>query len=202
LAEACPNEWGERNVPNKKELIDQILAIELEMFLSVPTAEKAGCQSYPEKFRLHRKVQFEVWSEPTLKSYLNDLKAAQKNDINLMTIKYARMENLIDQENLNPLISEIVSIQFNWQMEMFQKYPHLMAGARPLSQSDDSLFITSFETYLKGELETYSEKTLTLLYRDMTSKKEAGINMSAEVYDALAKELGYNSIEEADLGQK
>ena len=189
-------------MPNKKELIEQILTIELEMFLSVPTVEKASCQSYPEKFRLHRKVQFGVWSEPTLKSYLNDLKAAQKSDKNLMTIKYARMENLIAQENLNPLISEIVSIQFNWQMEMFKKYPHLMAGARPLSQSDDSLFKTSFETYLKGELETYSDKTLTLLYRDMTSKNEAGINMSAEVYDALAKELGYNSVEEADLAQK
>ena len=187
---------------DKKELIDQILTIELKMFLSVPTAEKANCQSYPENFKLHRKAQFSAWSELTLRSYLNDLKTAQKSDQNLMTMKYARMENLIDQENLNPLIPEIVSIQFNWQMEMFKKYPHFMAGARPLFQCDDSLLRTSFETYLKGELETYSDKTLSLLYRDILSKKETGINMSTEVYDVLAKEFGYNSIEEADLARK
>lgn len=187
---------------DKKELIDQILAIELQMFQTVPTIQSADCQRYPENFKLHRYAQFSVWAEPTLRSYLMDLKAAQKSDQNLMTIKYARMQNLINQENPNPLIPDIVSIQFNWQMEMFQKYPHFMGGARPISQSEDSFFETSFETYLRGELETYSDQTLSLLYRDIAAKKAAGINMSEEVYDVLVKELGYKSIEEADLAQK
>ena len=115
-----------------------------------------------------------------------------------MTIKYARMENLIPKQNRSPLIDKIVTIHYEWQQEMIQKYPLLMTGARPLSSVEDGTYQTSFETYLRGELETYSEKTLSLLYDDMIQKQENGINMSEEVYNNLVKELGYSSLKEAD----
>ena len=187
---------------DKKEIIEHIVEIELQMFLSVPTEQKASCQDYPESFLLHRRAQFSAWSDDTLESYLADLNRATEAGQNLMTIKYARMDDLIPRENENPLIAKIISLQYRWQQEMIKKYPHLMAAGRPLSSEDDSLYRTSFETYLRGELETYSDKTLSLLYRDMTDKVADGINMSEAIYEFLAHEMGYTSLEEADQAQK
>jgi hypothetical protein len=174
------------------------LDLELEMFLTVPTEQKASCQDYPDSFRLHRRAQFAVWSEDTLRSYLKDLEKAQTDGINLMTYKYARMDDLIPCRNKSPLIRKIVYVQYRWQQEMFRKYPYFMKGARPVSRSDDSEYKTSFETYLQGELETYSDKTLELLYRDIKDKEKRGINMSEEVYDFLVKMMGYSSLEDAE----
>jgi hypothetical protein len=186
----------------KNELIQQIVEIELDMFLTVPTEEKSSCQYYPDSFRLHRRAQFNSWSELTLESYLKDLNRAKDEGINLMTIKYARMDNLVPARDPNPVIEKIIFLQYQWQKEIMGKYPNLMAGARPISQADDSQYRTSFETYLRGELETYSDDTLSLLYKDMIDKMDKGINMPEEVYSYLAKEMGYGSIEEADQAQK
>jgi hypothetical protein len=182
----------------KEVLISKILDLELEMFLTVPTEQKASCQEYPDSFRLHRRAQFSVWSEDTLRSYLKDLEKAETDGINLMTIKYARMDNLIPCRNNNPLIQKITSVQYRWQQEMFCKYPHLMKGARPIARSDDSQYKTSFETYLQGELETYSDTTLELLFRDIEDKARRKINMSEEVYDFLVKTMGYSSLDYAE----
>ena len=148
---------------DEKELLEEILEIELEMFLSVKAKGNPSCQEDPESFRVHRGAQFRVWSERTQESYLGDLKKAREEGINLMTLKYARMEGLIPRRNTNPLIDDIAVLQYTWQMQMFEKYPHMMAGARDLSSTDDTEYRTSFETYLKGELETYSDETLASL---------------------------------------
>ena len=187
---------------DKQAVIKEILEIELEMFLSVRTRQRSSCQDYPESFKRHRRVQFTAWSEATLKSYLKDLKNAVQEGVNLMTVKYARMDDLIPGENKNPLIREIVKIQYGWQEEMFGKYPCLMGGARPLSKSEDSARKTSFETYLGGELETYSGTTLELLYKDMSNKIKDGVNMSEEVYGYLVREMGYPSIDDAEMKAK
>lgn len=182
--------------------LEKIIELELEMFLAVPADGTYSCQEDPEGFRLHRRAQFSIWSEDTLQSYLDDLCRAKRKAINLMTIKYARMDNLLPAENLNPQIEEIITIQRRWQTEMIQRYPYLMAGARHLSEADGSAYHTSFETYLRGELETYSDRTLALLYRDVIKYTEAGINGSEKIYAYLVKQLGYDSIEAANQAQK
>ena len=187
---------------DKQAVIKEILEIELEMFLTVRTQQRSSCQDYPESFKLHRRVQFTAWSEETAKSYLKDLKNAVQEGVNLMTVKYARMDDLIPGENKNPLIKEIVKIQYGWQEEMFQRYPYLMGGARPLSKSEDNARKTSFETYLSGELETYSDTTLELLFKDMSKKIKDGVNMSGEVYGYLVREMGYPSIDDAEMKTK
>ena len=180
------------------KLIDHILAIELEMFLAVNARGDASCQSRPDDFRLHRKAQLQAWPGPALESYREDLERARDGGINLMTIKYARMENIIPRKNHSDIIEKIAGIQYGWQMEMFKKYPNLMGGARPLSSEADSDFRTSFETYLKGELETYSEKTLRLLYDDMLLREKENRNYSIDVYSFLVTESGYRSLDEAE----
>jgi hypothetical protein len=187
---------GEKKVKN--DIIENILAIELEMFLSVPSAQKSTCQEHPESFKLHRRAQFSAWSRNTLKSYLHDLEKAMDDGMNLMTQKYARMDNLIPPLNNNPLIDVIIGYQCTWQREMMRKYPGIMSGGRPLSSAEDSGFMTSFETYLRGELETYSDTTLEFLHQDILEKYAQGISMAEEVYHCLILDMGYESIEDAE----
>jgi len=79
----------------KEKLIQEILDKELRMFLAVVPQEPVSCQRDPEGFRVTRGAQFSVWSEQTLVSYREDLEKALIEDKNLMTLKYARMDNLI-----------------------------------------------------------------------------------------------------------
>ena len=182
----------------QNRIIEAILDIELGMFLSVNSGQTSGCQGHPESFKLHRRAQFSAWSFDTLSSYLEDLRRAQGSGKNLMRQKYARMQGLIPQENLNPLIDAITRIKIGWQAEMFRKYPALMHSARPLTGDEGDARMTSFETYARGELETYSDRTLELLHADMVAKLDAGINVSEEVYEFLARENGYASLQEAE----
>jgi hypothetical protein len=182
----------------KKDFIEEIISRELTMFLSVPSAHKSPCQEHPEGFELHRRAQFSCWSIETLESYLRDLERAQENGTNLMTQKYARMDNLIPELNSNPLIDTIVGYQCAWQRSMIRKYPGIMSGGRPLSSAEDSAFMTSFETYLRGELETYSDATLEHLSKDILAKHAQGISMAEELYTCLVKDMGYDSLNEAE----
>ncbi|MDY6856116.1 MAG: DUF4125 family protein [Thermodesulfobacteriota bacterium] len=182
----------------KNDLVEKILDIELRMFLSVSSHQKVSCQEDPESFKRTRRAQFLSWSEDTQKSYLNDLQAAEKDCLNLMTQKYARMDNLIPMLNENPLIEKIIKIQFEWQKKMFLKYPCFMGRGRSLSSAEDTAFQTSFETYLRGELETYSDETLRALYKDVTDQLEKGESMTEKLYLYMVKEYGYKSLDEAE----
>lgn len=183
---------------HKNRLIGEILEIELKMFLSVPVLEKASCQEHPEDLQTIRRAQFLTWSEQTLESYLHDLMTAEHEGQNLMTQKYARMDNLIPRQNEDPLIEKVVTIQYAWQKEMFLKYPHLMHGARPLGSSEDSAFQTSFETYLCSELETYSHETLVCLHDDISRREKEAKNMTEELYEYMVRGLGYESLDQAE----
>ncbi len=187
---------------DKEELIQKILEKELEMFLAVSAKEPVSCQQDPERFRMTRAAQFSVWSEQTLTSYRGDLEQAVEQGRNLMTLKYARMENLIprlhDDILVDNLIDQIVAIQVAWQKEMMAKYPNLMKRGRPLDEDDEELLTTSFVNYLRGELETYSADTLAHLYRDVTESQAKDRNMTEAIYEEMVKSHGYASIEEAE----
>jgi len=184
----------------RTSLIDRILEREQAMFVSVPSRYPAPCQSDPRGFRLHRSAQFSVWSEAALRSYLDDLERAAREGRNLMTLKYARMENLIPELHDDPRaavwIDRIVSVQLGWQRELGARYPGLMGRGRALE--GDAGGGTSFATYLRGELETYSLATLEILYREVTAAEAEGTNLSERIYLHLVQSLGYGSIEAAE----
>lgn len=180
----------------KEKLIEEILKLELDMFLNVRSRYPASCQENPDGFRFHRRTQFSVWSEETLRSYLDDLLKAKEQGHNLMTLKYARMENLIPALNVNPLIDVIVQMQLEAQREMVSRYPNILGQGRPLE--DDSPGATSFKTYLRGELETYSDRTIRLLQRDIQHIKDRGENWAQQLYSNLARNLGYKSLDELE----
>lgn len=184
--------------PAKDALLEQILARELDMFLRVPTDGPCECKENQEQFAVQRRAQFQAWSERTLASYLADLEAAAAKGLNLMTLKYARMDGRIPPFNASPLIPELVEILLAWQREFLARHARLGQRARPLECEEGENAVRSFRRYLSAELETYSEATLTRLREEVRAKQEAGINMSEEIYAHLFRELGYGSIEAAE----
>lgn len=58
------------------------------------------------------------------------------------------------------LVEKIVAIQLKWQEDYARRYPRVARGSRPTDHSADADYVTSFETYLRCELYTYSERTL------------------------------------------
>ncbi len=156
-------------IKSKEQIISKIMEIEWLMFTSVRNrGGRASCQEDPETFRLIRTSTFNTWSEATLESYLDDLTRAKEAGRNLMTEKYARMEGMgrpLDSE-VNALIEKIVEYEIGWAEELTEKYPDAKL-ARPIYSSQDSHYIVSSETYSRGELATYSRKTLELYLNDI-----------------------------------
>lgn len=191
---------------NREELKNKILDIEIGMLQEVPAEVHAACQDDLKTFRLMRGAQYVGWSEETLQSYYNDLLKAEIEGRNLMTLKYGRMDNLIATLNLDPLIEQIVDVQFQWQKELAGKYPGLTSQVgRPLEETVEPTMSgsVSFKNYLRSELETYSSATLKLLYRDVLTYKEKGSNMVMDIYLNIVTDLGFRSLEEAEkLAQK
>lgn len=169
----------------RTDLIEKILAAELRMFQSVPAIGTNRCLEHPEEFKQHREAQFSIFSNETLESYLADIRTAQENGQNLMTNKYARMDNLIPKTNQSALVESVAEIMMDWQLQMIEKYPSMMEHARPVASENDDQYKTSFETYIKGELETYSENTLLLLQNDLKKLQAEGKNGSEEIYRYL-----------------
>jgi uncharacterized protein DUF4125 len=171
---------------SKETVVNEILEIEVKMFLRVRTADEPSCRAYVEEMRLHRHGQFATWSEETCRSYLGDLQTAETSGDNLMTIKYARMDDLIPPYSHSPRINDIVVRFVEWQRDFMTRFPNIMRGGRDMA---------GFTKYLQSELETYSDATLELLWKDVESCHGSGVNMSVEVYRYLASHSGFDTLE-------
>jgi hypothetical protein len=170
-----------------KKLLDRIIEIELDMFLRVRTSEPSACQEHPETFRIMREMNHFFYSNEMLQSYLQDLESALASGRNLLTEKYARMDNLIPSLKRNPLIAEIVKIEQEWMNDLQTRYP--LTFKNPVER---------FSNYLSSELETYSDKSLELLFRDLMKAKHERINLAEERYSHLFQRIGYGSISEVE----
>jgi len=204
---------------SNEELVGEVVESELAMFQSVPNVGgKALCQEDPKTFGIMRSSQFMCWSDEILGSYLEDLREAKKVGRNLLTEKYAHMmESTSPSEykrirhmlpKLDPavpsLIESIVEMMLEWENEVAMKYPHIISRGRPLRRSDERPFVASVETYLRGELATYSQKTLRL-YRDhLVELKADNVNASERILSNMVKQYGYASLEDANqrIGEK
>jgi len=173
----------------KENLILRIIEIEWDMFANVRNrGGKASCQEDPETFKIIRTSNFMSWSDATLDSYLKDLEEAGKAGKNLMTEKYALMEGLIPRLNpeVLPIIDKIVEIECGWLSEFAEKSPHIRL-ARPIYSSQDTPFVVSSETYARGELATYSRRTLELYYKDLLEMQSQKINRLELILDRMTE---------------
>ena len=194
-------------------MIKEIIEREWDFFQKVNNiGGRASCQDDYETFSIQRGAQFEVFYEDVRESYLEDLKLYKEIGRNPLMEKYARMMESSDpqyyetiKDYLPPLddmqkqfIESIVDIEVSMREEFNEAYPHLSSLARYTHSSEDSEEDTSFETYLRGELSTYSPHTLYLygqMILDMVKKQQ---NMITMIMEKTAKAYGYQSLEDAD----
>lgn len=207
----------ERILEAKEEMnpiIEQIVEMEWEMFQNVRnTGGRAACQDDFETFDVMRKSQFLTWDLPLLESYWQDLQEGKAQERNLVMEKYAyMMESTAPKEyeaiatglpkiseEKQAMVEQIVAIQVGWREEFAEKYPHLSGQARIIHTSEDTLYDISFETYLRGELKTYSMQTLVLYGRRIVAFVQEQKNMTEEIMRYTTAFYGYKTLEDAEI---
>jgi len=194
-------------------MTEKILALEWKNFDRVQNlGGRAACQDDPDTFRIMRSSQLLAWNAAMRESYYADLAEAGAEGRNLLAEKYAyMMERTNPEEFANfrarlpacepekaALIDRISALHVAWQEALAEAYPCLAGRSRPIRKEEDGPCCTSFETYLQGELKTYSLKTLRL-YLDYASALLAeGKNLNEMVLANTAAQYGYASTDAAE----
>jgi hypothetical protein len=196
----------------KDKIIERIVELEWPMFREVNGDTRADCQENYPMFVNMRTSQFSAWNEEALLAYEEDLLAAEKEQHNLLRDKYIHMMASTEPEGYLHFLPELPPVSAEkrdlvekiWQfmlpqtVELRRKYPHVGKMGRPLLSSDERNGYASVETYEKGELMTYSEKTLRALLAWIEAQAAAGVSVAAEIQEKGILSVGYASMEEAE----
>jgi len=197
----------------KNTLVDKLVQLEWEAFDKVNNeGGRAECQDNWTTFSIMRKSQYMAWTNELLKSFINDFNNANCEGRNLITEKYGRMMESTAPEKYKEIekrlsevsdekravINAITEIQVSWMEELSKKYPKISAHARNIHTKEDTETDTSYETYLRGELMTYSDTTLYLYGRYIVRLSNEGKNLAAMIIENTCRLYGYSSLDEAE----
>lgn len=197
----------------KEALVEELVSLEWKAFDKVENeGGRAQCQDDFNTFSIMRRSQYQTWSSAMLKSYIRDFCRANDRGWNLITEKYGRMmestapdryEKIKDalpklNEDKRKIIDEIVKIQVEWMEEFAQRYPKAASNARSIHSYEDNPFDTSYETYLRGEISTYSDETLDLYGRFIAQLCREHKNLAEMTMTNTALLYGYESLEELE----
>ena len=196
-----------------KALIDDIISKEWNMFQKVNEGgPRASCQNDHETFDGMRRGQFMAWSDEALKSYNGDLLNAEFTGRNLVMEKYVNMmkyTNPVEYKSFEGMLTfpsetgiadaqYIANKMVQQTVALFENYPYVAGAGRPLYSSEDYLGTTSIETYEKGELLTYSDKTLAALRKHLAALESEGRSLAKEILGYSVMHYGYSSLEDAE----
>ena len=161
---------------------------------------RASCQNHMKEFVMNRLAQFLTWDDAMRESYYEDLTEAESVGWNLLTAQYAALCNRLPviSEPKERLVEKIVAIQLKWQEDYARRYPRVARGSRPTDHSADADYVTSFETYLRCELYTYSERTLRAYLSHAEELARRGGNMTIQNLEYMAKLYGFSSLQEME----
>lgn len=196
----------------KEEMVDAIVRMEWKAFDQVKNeGGRADCQDDWETFRIMRTSQYLTWSEEMLGQYIYDFSSSVEKGWNPITEKYARMMESTAKEEYDRLkenlpeipqakreiMEQIIAIQVEWMEQFAKEYPKVASGARVIHTSEDGPYETSYETYLRGELGTYSDDMLMLYGRFIAGLAKEGRNLAAMTMENTVHMYGYDSLESA-----
>lgn len=216
ILKALPDR-GNENPTIQSHLVDTIVEMEWEAFDKVKNeGGRASCQDDYSTFSIMRKSQYMTWTKEMLESFICDFKEANNNGWNLITEKYGRMEEstapdkyaeIKDSLPVIPpmkkaIIEEIVSIQVKWMEDFAARYPKAAGNARSVHTSEDTPYNTSYETYLRGELSTYSDMTLDLYGRFVADLLSKDSNLAEMTMENTAKMYGYSGLDDLEKSLK
>lgn len=197
----------------KEDLVNEIVKLEWDAFDKVENrGGRAECQDDWNTFSLMRKSQYLAWTEQLLESFYNDFLEANSRGWNLITEKYGRMmESTVPEEyeaikeqlptcsdKKRAIVNQIAEIQVQWMEDFAKEYPNMAMNARSIRSSEDTQWNTSYETYLKGELLTYSDRTLALYGSFIVELEKSGDNLAKIIMSNTAMLYGYESLEAAE----
>ncbi len=198
---------------SREELAAEIAGLEFEAFDKVQNeGGRASCQNDWSTFSIMRKSQYLTWDRAMLMQYLYDFHREYRRGHNLIEEKYGRMmestapekyEEIKDRfpelsEEKKAIIEQIVKLQVGWMEEFAGRYPGLAGNARHIHTWEDESFDTSYETYLRGELGTYSDKMLELYGRYVVGYARRGGNIAWDIMEKNVKMYGYSGLDEAE----
>lgn len=193
-----------------KELVDKIAKLEFQAFDLVQNeGGRASCQNDWPTFSVMRKSQYLTWNRTMLLQYYYDFQREFSLGHNLITEKYGRMmestapEKYQELEQHFPAISEqkkavieqIVATQMSMVEAFGKEHPKVINHARDLHTSDDNMFNTSYETYLRGEISTYSDKMLQLYGQYVVDCFNQGINIAEKIITNTALFYGFKDLD-------
>lgn len=195
------------------QTIQQIIETEWAMFDKVHNrGGRAACQDDRETFFLMRASQLMAWSADMQESYLSDLRDAARVGRNPLSEKYGyTMERTSPAEfaqiktylpprdpEKDRLIDGICAAHVAWLEALAVRYPYLTGRGRPIRREADSIAATSFETYLWGELATYSLETIRRYAEYVVCLQSEGGNLNEMVLQNTAAQYGDTSLDEAE----
>ncbi|MFC0265310.1 DUF4125 family protein [Alloscardovia macacae] len=189
---------------------EDIVSAEWQQFQQVNNeGGRANCQGNWPMFHTMRLSQFLTWPDDLRESYARDLSSGR----NLLMEKYAWMMASTEPDyfhrELEPYLlhisderraeqERIIAQQVEWARSFHARYPHLGANMRVLTTQQDTRESTSFETYLRGELCTYSDETVQLYAAFVRSLADSGTNLTERILLETVRLSGYDTLEQAE----
>lgn len=198
-------------------IVETIARMEFEAFDKVKNeGGRAECQDDWDTFRIMRVSQYTTWTDEMLVQYAVDFSLAKDRGWNPIMEKYGRMEESTSPEEWDKIkdrfpvippekkqiMEEIIKIQVAWMEAFAKEYPGLASHARRIHTSEDMPWDTSYETYLRGEIGTYSDKMLKLYGQFIVGMVKSGDNLAYRIMNETIHMYGYSSFEEAMKNQQ
>lgn len=195
-----------------EQLMNELVSQEWEQFARVNNiGGRAGCQDDFRTFSIMRKSQYQAWGREAMESWLSDLKEAAREGRNLLAEKYAwMMRDTAPAEFLHlrstlslptgekeKLIDELTELEVQSRERFSRRYPGLSERGRALRQIDALPGETSVETYARGELTTYSQRTLELLKEHYIRMIHEGGDPCETTMEYMVRQYGYASLDDA-----
>ena len=208
---------NKENAFDREKVIDKIIDLEFEAFDKVQNVGgRAECQNNFPMFYIMRKSQYLTWTDEMLSCILELWTENREKGLNMITEKYARMmestspdeyAEFADKlpkktEKTRKIVDEIAKIQVDWMEEFSKEYPKLASQARNITSETDSVYDTSYETYLKGELLTYSDTLLKMYAEFIIVLYNKNENLAKLTIENTAKLQGYDSLRKAEESLK
>ena len=197
---------------SKEELVEEIAGMEFAAFDKVKNeGGRAECQDDWPTFHIMRASQYTTWTYDMLVQYAVDFSLSMEQGWNPIMEKYGRMEESTSPEEWDKIkdsfpvippekrqiMEEIIKIQVDWMEAFAKEYPGLASHARRIHTSEDMPWDTSYETYLRGEMGTYSDKMLKLYGQFIVGIVKKGDNLAYRIMNETIRMYGYSSFEEA-----